>query len=395
MRGIRPEGEDRVPENRWLKQAIRRRMELAGEKYTEARRALAGDTGSQQRYPWFDAPYWAQHAEGYEQVAGEHDEALARAGVYFWMWMRQLPFALQPFRLIAGGRGPSGPDEWLAERPGAEYDAAVIEAATPLRAAGFEREVERNRQIADRVLVVIDQHSAGASAQAREAAQTRRTRQGVMGAQRPPASGSPARPWGERSKPLGHAALLDDRHQHLRSPIANAVYAPRRGVKDPVLFGLLDEWLEDLARNYAELVDGMPPDWREHGELDFEASADARGQDDDELKSSTAFRSPARMHLEHLHRGDVRHQEAVCTPMFVVGRHVSPQPDGIAVVAPGERWHIRGHRLADGTIMPCTGSYRLSSPDSAAKLQRPIPTATPSDRVACGSQPSDDARCRC
>lgn len=41
-RGIGPEGEEHVAENRALKQAIRRRMAQTGEKYTEARRAVLG-----------------------------------------------------------------------------------------------------------------------------------------------------------------------------------------------------------------------------------------------------------------------------------------------------------------------------------------------------------------
>jgi ATP-dependent Clp protease ATP-binding subunit ClpA len=40
MRGVRPEGEDHVTDERTRKQAIRRRMQQTGEKYTEARRAL-------------------------------------------------------------------------------------------------------------------------------------------------------------------------------------------------------------------------------------------------------------------------------------------------------------------------------------------------------------------
>lgn len=40
MRGVGPEGEDHVTEDRALKQDIRRRMEATGEKYTEARRAV-------------------------------------------------------------------------------------------------------------------------------------------------------------------------------------------------------------------------------------------------------------------------------------------------------------------------------------------------------------------
>lgn len=46
MRGIRPEGEDHVTEDRALKQAIRRRMQETGEKYTEARRAVLDEASA-------------------------------------------------------------------------------------------------------------------------------------------------------------------------------------------------------------------------------------------------------------------------------------------------------------------------------------------------------------
>lgn len=49
MRGVGPEGEDHVTENRALKQDIRRRMEATGEKYTEAHRAVLARANAQRQ----------------------------------------------------------------------------------------------------------------------------------------------------------------------------------------------------------------------------------------------------------------------------------------------------------------------------------------------------------
>jgi ATP-dependent Clp protease ATP-binding subunit ClpA len=68
MRGVRSESEDHVTENRALKQAIRRRMEVTGEKYTEARRAvLDWNSGATK-------PRHIQEAErlGHDYIGCEH-----------------------------------------------------------------------------------------------------------------------------------------------------------------------------------------------------------------------------------------------------------------------------------------------------------------------------------
>lgn len=106
-------------------------------------------------------------------------------------------------------------------------------------------------------------------------------------------------------------------------------------------------------------MDTIPAAWLDHGELDFHASADGADQDPDGLR--LGCHSPAGMHVKHCNRGEVHAAAAIATRLVVTGNHLSPQPDGIDIAAPGERWHIRGHRLSDGTIMPCLGSYRISS----------------------------------
>jgi hypothetical protein len=64
--------------------------------------------------------------------------------------------------------------------------------------------------------------------------------------------------------------------------------------------------------------------------------------------------------LESVTKGELGNRELVATQMLLVEGGVSPQPDGIAAL-PHEPWIIRGHRLSDGTIMPCRGTYRLAS----------------------------------
>jgi len=359
-----------VTDDRALKRAIRRRMELTGEKYTDARRALAGGPGDAPRYPWLYAPFWVQLRERYERLCDEEDEAVARATVYGVMHSRHLVFALGSFQMISGGRGPSGPDDWLGQRPAAEYNAATIEASAPLAACGFEAQIERNRMIVDRVVALIDTWSAAASQPARQAAEARRA---SIGVRRPPAAspeatrppGEPTRvrprPAGHRSQDVGHEFVRDARHHFLRSPASDSVRSARRGVADPILLRLLDAWIDELERNYAALVDGMPAAWLEHGELELQAVADDPDQPDDMLSIGLGFQTPARMRVEQRLRGQLAAHEPVATPMLVTAHRLSPQPDGIAVGAPAERWHIRGHRLADGTVMPCLGSHRVSA----------------------------------
>lgn len=352
-----------MTEDRALKQAVRRRMQITSEKYTQARRALAGGSGDQRRFAWSYPPYWEELCERYRRLCDEGREAVARAGVYSELHSLQLVFTLSPFQMLAGGRGPTGPDDWLAERPHVEYNAATVDASAPLARVGFAEQLERNRQITERVLTLIDMKSADASQQARDAAQRRR---GSVGVQWTPAGGAPSRAIdtaaGRWSDELGHAVVRDDHDHFLRHPRDNAFRGPRRGIDDGVLLGLLDAWLEDLDRNYRELIDTMPSEWREHGELDFVAAAATPDQDDDLPNSGLGHRSPARVRVTRSHRGELRDEEQVATPWVVVGTHLSPQSEGIAIVAADECWHIRGHRLHDGTTMPCLGSHRTSRP---------------------------------
>ena len=111
----------------------------------------------------------------------------------------------------------------------------------------------------------------------------------------------------------------------------------------------LQEWIDDIERNYEELVAAIPADCEDHAELDFVAEAPT-GDD----APVTGLPSPAEMRV--VADSTV---ERVATQELIVGAGlVSPQPDGIALL-PGERWRIRGHRLSDGTVMPCWGTHRL------------------------------------
>ena len=346
-------------------------MEQTGEKYTDARRALLGSASSGERYPWYYEPYWEDLRRRFEQQADEEGEAVARAGVYHSLHGLQLLFTLSPLSLIASGRGPSGPDGWLARRPPVEWNAGVIEASRPLAAVGFGPLIERNQQIVYRVLALIDERSAGASDQAQEAAASQRARLGFQLPRSEPERESskgrsaPARaqPWGDRSRELDHEREEGQLDHFLRHPADKWFLRPRRSSKDPVLCDLLDEWIDDLDRNYAELVELIPPAWVEHVELDFEAVCEDLRDEEGHGPSSdwdTGLPSPAGVRLESVTKGELGDRERVATQMLLVEGGVSPQPDGIAAL-PHERWAIRGHRLSDRTIMPCRGSHRLAS----------------------------------
>jgi hypothetical protein len=339
-------------------------MQQTGEKYTEARRALVGGSASAKRYRWHYAPYWEEQGKRYEQLAASDGEEVARASVYSSLESVQLLFTLTPFRLVASGKGPNGPDGWLAERPAVETNARVVEASAPLAAVGFASEIERSRRIVERVLLLIDRWSAGASARAREAAAARRSTLGVMRRPaRPVPVGTARRPWGDRSNELGHRSETAERDHFLRHPGDTRFRAAREGIADAELRSLVDAWIVDLQRNYEQLVEHIPAAWARHVEFDFEAVVHGLGEQDDRGTNADwliGLPSPTRIHVKESHKGDTAATEPVATHILVPDESISPQPDGIAALA-GERWRIRGHRLTDGTIMPCHGTYRIES----------------------------------
>jgi hypothetical protein len=368
---------DHVTDDRALKRATRRRMEQPTEKW-DARRALLGRASSGERYPWYYEPYWEDLRRRFEQQADEEGEAVARASVYHSQLAAQpsLRFPLTPFTLPSG-RGPSGPDAWLARRPPVEWMAAIIEASTPLAAVGFGPLIERNRQIVDRVLAVIDERAAGASEYAQKAAESLRAPLGFKvprpESQRPSSerrSTAAARPWGVRSREHWGVRSRELTHDKEEGQLDHFLRHPwdtwflERGVGDPVLLELVDAWIEDLERNYAQLVKLIPSAWVEHVELDFEAVCEDLREEDGHGSSSDwpgGLPSPARVRLESVTKGELGNRELVATQKLL-GKAcvISLQPDGIAAL-PHARWIIRGHRLSDGTIMPCRGTYRLAS----------------------------------
>jgi len=132
---------------------------------------------------------------------------------------------------------------------------------------------------------------------------------------------------------------------------------------DPELAELIEAWIDDLESNYQQLIDGMPTGWRRHGQLDFEAVIEDLADEDDpdpNFDWSTVLPSPARVRVDNPIKGNVGDREAVVTNILVVEGEFAHQSDGIVAVA-RERWHVRGHRLIDGTIMPCRGTYRVAS----------------------------------
>ena len=137
---------------------------------------------------------------------------------------------------------------------------------------------------------------------------------------------------------------------------------PAEGIGDPALTQLVAGWIDDLERNYRELVAGIPASWLEQGELDYEAViediGDAERQDADD--STTGLPSPVRARVEERTKGAVGERELVATHLLLIEGRPAIQPDGVAATAE-ERWRIRGHRLSDGTIMPCWGSFRVAS----------------------------------
>lgn len=295
-----------------------------------------------ERFPWFDAPFWEEVGERARRAAEEEGEAVARASVYFAMFTHQLVTALTPFRFA----DPRAPDQWLSLRPGVEAAAIAVEASAPLVALGYGDQVERNRMLVDHAARFVEDRAAGASKEAHNAAArwkellVRRGPEQVWPT--PPRRDAPRPSWGDRSKQLGHATHRRRLDFHLQRPAVDRF----RGIQDAATPELVGAWVEDLERNYAELVASIPPDCLEHAELDFEAHAPHEEQP-----------SPVEVRVEDRRNGDLADTEPLATSSLVIDGHLSPQPDGIAP-QPGDRWRIRGHRLRDGTIMPCWGTHR-------------------------------------
>jgi hypothetical protein len=315
--------------------------------------------GYQERtWPWYEGPYWEEIAARFERIAEEEGEAVARASVWFDLYGLQLLFALTPFALMAKGRPPGGADGWLATRGAIETSKRVIEASVPLTAFGFGTELERNRQIVSRVLQVSEEWAEGASEKARDATGREKKRLMTQGPE-PRRTCKTKRgsrpPWGERSEQLGHKTRRGQGDFFLQHPRDNDFRRARAGIKDLALLELVDAWIDDWQRNYEELVGEIPADCRDHAELAFEAVA---GSAEDELL--IGLNSPAAISLRQREKGDAAESEAIATNVLLLELGRSPQPDGIAL-EPQERWWIYGHRLEDGTIMPCWGTHRLAA----------------------------------
>jgi hypothetical protein len=317
---------------------------------------------SGERYRWYETTFWEEVAARSEQVAEEEDDAVARAVVYFQLYSLQLLFVLTPFRPMPSDRAPSDADGWLSERPGVETCGMVIEASAPLAGFGYGAELERNRQMVDRTLRLIDERASGASERARQAARELRDRLVVRDPESAPACSvkkdGDRPPWGERSTQLGHEPNRGHRDFHLQHPLDNDFRDARLGVEDAALLKLIDAWIEDIQRNYRELVRGIPAAWRDHAELAFEATVEGGG---DEF--GIGLPSPARTRAYRREKGEVGDAEVVATNLLMLEQGVAPEPDGI-VALPGERWWIQGHRLSDGTIMPCWGTHRVASAEA-------------------------------
>jgi hypothetical protein len=351
-----------VTEDNARKRSIRRRMELSGEKYTEAGRALLGGPRSDGLldFPWLSVRHWEARRDAYPRLVAEHGAAVARGHIYSQMLSVQLSGTLNPYRISAMGRAPEGPDGWMFFRGPAESDAAVIAAAAPLAAVGFEQQLARSRKICELAIDRIDVLSAGASQHARERAATRRSTLGVRPASTM-TSCAPRRSGGARAAPPTSAAVsIDLRDRLLRDPSGSFMRRARPAIEDPVIGRLVDEWLEDLDANYRELVAGIPPGWAASCELDSEATSDATGQDPSMVRLVDGLLSPVVMSVQRRHRGGVADVERVAAPIVVADGRPRPQPGGIAVRGPGELWRVRGHRLEDGIVMPRPGSHLVS-----------------------------------
>jgi hypothetical protein len=318
---------------------------------------------SGERYPWYEPAFYEQLAQDAERIQNEEGSEVARAFVYFALELHQLSFALTPLWAAPVRGSARDPDWWTSLRPGVEACAAAIEASSAALALGYAEHVDRNRRIVARVVELIAERGAGASDQVRKqvAGQCDRLlRRAPSCPVRKPRRNSP--PWGERSKELGHRPMSGQRDLFLQHPRDEPLRRARAASHDDVLAGLLDAWVDDLAENYQQLVSGVGQDAVQHADVVFDAVATGDGD------MVLGLSSPASMRVENSLKGETPRRVPVATDQLVLPSGLSPQPDGIHA-STGERWRICGHRLSDGSVMPCTGSYRIALRNAR---QRPV-----------------------
>lgn len=333
-----------MTDDRARKQAIRRRMAETGEKYTAARRALLHGAPAEARPYWYDESHWEGIRKGAERISAEQGEPVARVGVY-QMLNTQISLGFMPLRF----RG---------YRWDAESDIAAIEASAPLIDAGYGPQIERNRRILERIAALMRERPAPAPVRREESTEDRDRRLAAEARLRSSVAAGPT----TRAQELDHEAWEPGRDGHLRHPPADWFRWRRQEVDDAELRELLDAWIEEYERAYAELVAGIPAAWREHGEFAFEALIDSGAEASHPEPSAewgSELASPAHVRVEKRIKGELAEGEEVATHIHVVDGRLRSSLEGITAVV-GERWQIRGHRLRDATIMPCRGSYRLA-----------------------------------
>jgi hypothetical protein len=309
-----------------------------------------------ERYAWYTAKFYEDLAEEAERLATEESDEVARASVYFALETNQLGHVLTPLRASAL-QAHRGPNWWADVSVVVDAAAEAVEASLLAPDFGFREQIERNRMIVERMQEIAARRSRGASSEMLARLEvfrktlTRRPADAPQCRVPPPEGERPV--WADRSKPLGHEPARSLRHFFLQGPRDRSFRQARAATDDESLRQLLDEWVDDLDASYRDLVEGTPAECFEHADLAFEATA-LEGDGHHLL----GIMSPARMQVGQRLKGDLAGVEEVATRQLPVKGGISPQPDGIDAMA-GERWRILGHRLGDGTVMPCRGSHRL------------------------------------
>jgi hypothetical protein len=242
---------------------------------------------------------------------------------------------------------------WRAMRVNVDICRQAIDIARATFGPGYATRLDRNAAIADCVDALINERG-GPREPADPTLAERKARLDAATPRRPHRRAGVI--WGDRSKdvcPLG--PRVAQRDFFLQSPQDHWCRTTRDAFIDAELSSLLDAWVREWMDNYEQLVEGSQDALGlDHAEIAVEGVIGG-----EPTAGSGSMPSPAKLKVERHVKGDTEVTLAIATDLLALDAGSSPQPDGIQARS-GERWRIYGHRLGDGTVMPCTGTHRLS-----------------------------------
>ena len=339
-----------MTDDRALKRAIRQRMQLTGEKYTEARRAMAA--GSRRTAGLADACLADLNAEEFDAWDRE-----ATATVLSWT-NDQSPAgtaaALSEARMLHAASQPSV--HYMISVPAGAPGVDLERDATFAASIAFSRRTvavqqpagtsvrltELNSRLFDRICELIGawpepQWSDAVTRRVNDLAKARRSGR---------ARGQRLREEGQLPDP----APPTPAGWIVRHPRDHYFRRARPALTDGVLRLVADDWIAELAPSYDTLV---AADWApDEARADFVADVEFGGE-------IPAWTTPAPADVVGTHHGPAHVGERVLVLQV-------PDADGpfngtLMAILPHERWRVCGSLQPSGAVLPADGTRRLNA----------------------------------